>query len=71
MSMSNTFNSIFHTLTPPMAIAVANSPAGIDIEHLDSKFEFWQVVNLVLCKKEKYTLACTPPQNQQVPFFKY
>jgi|688.fasta_scaffold82070_3 phosphopantetheine--protein transferase-like protein len=54
-----------------LVIAIAPYEVGIDIEYVDVKFAFQQVVKLVLTKAEQCVLARTPMDKQQEKFFEY
>ena len=54
-----------------LVIAVAEDEVGVDVEYVDPAFSFQQVAELVLCKAEQQTLACTPPHRQHAKFFEY
>lgn len=54
-----------------LVIAIAHHEIGIDIEYVDTKFEFEQVAKLVLTQAEQCVLARTPMNEQQEKFFEY
>lgn len=54
-----------------LVIAIAYHEVGIDIEYVDTKFEFQQVVKLVLTQAEQCVLARTPTDKQPRKFFEY
>jgi 4'-phosphopantetheinyl transferase len=54
-----------------LAIAIAHHEVGIDIEYVDVKFAFQEVMELVLTKAEQWALARTPIDKQREKFFDY
>jgi phosphopantetheine--protein transferase-like protein len=54
-----------------LVIAIAHHEVGIDVEYVDAKFEFQQVVKLVLTQAEQRVLAHAPMDKQQEKFFEY